>query len=139
MRRRKLPGAVAALTLAGAAAFVLWPRPDRLTRVNFDRLREGMSLAEVGALFGPPGDYRTGPTVISEDTTVYRGLRPGPWPASAPAEWAEWRSDGAWVEVGFDDAGSAIFAAFSPGWPTDQGALDNLLWRAKRQWRRWFP
>jgi hypothetical protein len=21
----------------------------------------------------------------------------------------------------------------------EQGPLDNLLWRAKRQWHRWFP
>jgi hypothetical protein len=69
MRRRKLlPGAVAVLvTLAGVAALVLWPRADRVTRANFDRIRVGMSRAEVEAILGPPGDYRTGRTKEESD------------------------------------------------------------------------
>ena len=39
---------------------MLWPRPDRITRENYERIRVGMSSAEVEAILGgPPGDYRT--------------------------------------------------------------------------------
>jgi hypothetical protein len=26
-----------------------------------------------------------------------------------------------------------------PNEPEDDGPIDNLVWRAKRQWRKWFP
>jgi hypothetical protein len=67
MRKRKLRRAVAGLTLAGltlavllaVGAFLLWLRPVRGTRENCDRVREGMSSAEVYAILGPAGDSRT--------------------------------------------------------------------------------
>jgi hypothetical protein len=47
--------------VVAAGAVVLWPRlPSRITRENFDRLKKGMSRAEVEAILGPPGDCRTG-------------------------------------------------------------------------------
>ena len=57
MRRRKL---LIVLVLAGltvvvvmAGAVVLWPQPpSRITRENFDRIKEGMSRAEVEAILG---------------------------------------------------------------------------------------
>ena len=61
MRRRKLIALAGLAVLVAAGAFVLWPRPDRITRANYDRIRMGMSRAEVEAILGPPGDYTTGP------------------------------------------------------------------------------
>jgi hypothetical protein len=63
MRRRTLLVALAGLPVVVAAgAVVLWPRtPSRITLENCNRIREGMSRAEVEAILGPPGDYRTGP------------------------------------------------------------------------------
>jgi hypothetical protein len=58
MRRRKpLPVPAGRAVLLAAGAFVLWPRPERITRENFKRIREGMTQAEVEAILGPPGDY----------------------------------------------------------------------------------
>src|SRR5258708_730719 len=54
--------AVGLIALVGVAAFVAWPRPDRVTRENFDRIKVGMSRTEVEAILGPQGDYTTGPT-----------------------------------------------------------------------------
>jgi hypothetical protein len=54
------------LALAGLAvvfaigAFVLWPRPERITRENFERIHEGMTLADVTALLGPAHEPRAG-------------------------------------------------------------------------------
>jgi hypothetical protein len=53
MRRRKLLGAVAGLAvLVAVGVFALWPRTERVTRENFDRIKEGMSRAEVEAIHG---------------------------------------------------------------------------------------
>ena len=60
MRRRKLLVVLAGLAVVAAGVVVLWPRPDRITRENCDRIRPGMTRAEVEAILGPPDDYRTG-------------------------------------------------------------------------------
>ena len=58
MLRRKLlvTLAVGLVALIGVAALVAWPRAERITPENFDRIKEGMSRAEVEAILGPPGD-----------------------------------------------------------------------------------
>jgi hypothetical protein len=61
MRRRTLLVALAGLAVMVAAGVgALWPRPSRVTGENFDRIEKGMSRAEIEAVLGPPGDYRTG-------------------------------------------------------------------------------
>jgi hypothetical protein len=47
-------------------------------------------------------------------------------------------SDSFLVGIGIDDSGNVVNKIGEPG-RTTQGPLDNLLWRAKRQWRCWFP
>jgi hypothetical protein len=61
MRRRTLLAALAGLAVVVAAgAWLLWPRQDRITPENLDRIELGMTRAEVEAILGgPPGDYRT--------------------------------------------------------------------------------
>src|SRR6516162_2477131 len=63
MRRRTLLVVLVGLAVVVAVgAVVLWPQPpSRITRENYDRIREGMSRAEAQAILGPPGDYTTGP------------------------------------------------------------------------------
>src|SRR5262245_23034627 len=61
MRRQTLLVVLAGLAVVVAAgAVVLWPRADRITLENYDRIRDGMTRAEVEAILGPPGDQRTG-------------------------------------------------------------------------------
>jgi hypothetical protein len=61
MRRRKLLVALAGLAVVVAVGVVvLWPPEDRITEANLERIKEGMTQAEVEAILGPPGDYRTG-------------------------------------------------------------------------------
>ncbi len=138
MRGRKLRWALVAILIpAGVGAFVLWPRPDRITRENYDRIREGMSRAEVEAILGPSGDYTTGPVkprdgarLDMSDTSSTLEVRPG----SA----AMWVSDAAYIIVFFDDSGRVKLSGFDPCTSEPQGPLDNLLWRIKRQWHKWF-
>jgi hypothetical protein len=160
MRRRKLFGALAGLAiLVAAGALVLWPRPDRITQENFDRIRAGMSRAEVEAVLGgPPGDYRSAWTDWpdagegddfniccvdwSARSVSVRGYEPEDLAdetdsSGAPVTGLWFGNDGC-VKVYFspDVVGDKHFLCTVRREP---GPLDNLLWRAKRLWRRWFP
>jgi hypothetical protein len=138
MRRRTLLAALAGLAvLVAAGVVVLWPRSSsRITRENFDRIKVGMSLAEVETILGAPGDYTTGPyDEFSPD--LYSG---------GDLDWAratkvDWWSDTSGVTVVFDVSGSVQGSFFDRCHRAEQGPLANLLWRAKRQWHghRWFP
>jgi hypothetical protein len=59
---RTRPARVALAVAFAAGAFVVWPRPEQVTRENRNRVQEGMSLTEVEAILGSTGDFRTGPT-----------------------------------------------------------------------------
>jgi hypothetical protein len=150
MRRRKLLVALAGLAVVVAAgAVVLWQRQSsRITQENFDRIRDGMSRAEVEEILGSPGDYRTGPgaTNLGRDVIMWV-IDPDvhPYPPSSwskidegPHSWGYWLGDSFQISVAIDDSGQV---QEMHGFPrrTTQGVFDNLLWRAKRQWHRWFP
>ena len=154
MRRRKLLVVLAGLAVGVAAGLVvLWPRSaSRITRENFNHIQIGMSRADVEAFLGPPGDYRTGLGEIGEvvdtqnmlwvpdviDSTLPNWSRnPGQSPED-PRRWANWLSDWFVILIVIDDSGQVVQKQLDPR-RTTQGLLDNLLWRAKRQWHRWFP
>jgi hypothetical protein len=168
MRRRSLLVALAVLAMVVAASVVvLWPRlSSRITRENFDRICGGMSRAEVEDILGPPAtigrDRRDGPDGLRQglsDGTGQDGLRqhgvwrPGPdadvalgrnWsnvlsqsPHAGPF-WASWWSDSFEIHIAIDDSGTVVFKLGYPRRPT-WGPLDNLRWRLRRQWHRWFP
>jgi hypothetical protein len=156
MRRRKLLVVLAGLAVVVAVGtVVLWPRPDRVTRENYDRIRTGMGRAEVEAILGQPGDYRRGLGETGSTTTDYMIWTPDPgtdiapipllnwskFPGQSPESsllWANWMSDSFLVGIGIDDSGNVVNKIGEPR-RTTQGPLDNLLWRVKRQWHRWFP
>jgi len=143
LRRWKLLVALAGLAVLVAAGVVaLWPRPERITRENFDRIKVGMSRAEVYAILGPPGDYSSGPVEFDGRQEFLRGIdldANEPVDCGNPAL-ARWWSDtgSAWVE--FDPSDRARPREFTRHLGRlEQSSLDALLWRAKRQWRKWFP
>jgi hypothetical protein len=135
MRRRTLLVALAALAVVAAGVVLLWPRPERITRENYDRIRVGMNWAKVYALLGPPGEYLTGDAELSDlsDPLVLAPLRP------EAISLEEWFGDRAVIDVYFDGAGNVVSADCLLLEPVDHGPLGNLLWRAERQWHRWFP
>ena len=149
MRERKLWWAVGGLTLAlllADGAFMAWPRPDRITRENFDRVTTGMSRSEVEAILGPPGDYRSGPTVPALSTLqkpaylriVLWGEDDGWSFFRDGSEQRMWSLDTEDWHVFFSPSGVTGVIA-TPTQREPQNTLENLLWRAKRQWRKWFP
>jgi hypothetical protein len=148
MRRRKLLVALAGLAVVAAAgAFVLWPRTDRITRANYDRIRMGMSRAEVYAILGPPGDYTTQPN-------RRRGLYWNPDGHKSIGVGFYWMGDAGVVEMDFNPQDDVVwrmdFEEIGPGERIEMSPLatlrwrverlvDDTRWRAKRQWRKWFP
>jgi hypothetical protein len=162
--RRKLIGALAAAAvLAGALA--AWPRPQaRFSQEAFNRIRLGMSYAEVETLLGPPGDFRSGPTVRAAtldpdavDEWGFGGARfpPGMGPtALSGGYWIlRWETDAEQIRVlvmppddiplrdlapGEMPPGGVIEARISD-MQLEHGPFENFLWRLKRQWRKWFP
>jgi hypothetical protein len=141
MRRRRLrrgrAGLVALLVAAAFASVVVWPRTNRLTRESFQRIREGTTRVEAEAILGPPGDYRTRPTVpgvnkdyLSDIQLVTRG-------DGGTAE--NWFGDEMLLMVVFDSEDRAVLvnACQPPSHPV--GPFESLRWRVNRLWHRWFP
>lgn len=140
MRGRKLRWTVAAglVLLAGIAAVVLWPRPSRVTPENYERIRDGMTRAEVEAILGPPGNYTTAPVVYRFGAN---GTFPAPEGNPPPSidNAAFWWSDVVVILVDFGEAGLVTRKYDFPAGFVEPDPVKNLLWRVKRQWRKLSP
>jgi hypothetical protein len=139
------------LVVLAAWMFVLWQRPSRITEENFERIQPGMSRAEVEAILGPPGDYRTGrgeskmsesvmPPIWHPDRDPFdRALTITTWREMGRSEQhGTWIGDSLSIDVIVAEA-EHVQERYACTRRVTQGPFDNLLWRAKRQWRRWFP
>jgi hypothetical protein len=148
MRKRNWLVALAALAVVVAAGVVtLRPRADRITQENCDRIRKGMTLADVVGILGPPGDYRTGPAEIDLPDCIM------PVSGVVIPPWAVWKGDHGGIYLyrngdyrdpaiedhDDDDPESVWCAEFIEVEPINQSPLASLLWHAKRLWHRWFP
>jgi hypothetical protein len=120
---------LAVLTLAATRTLSPPQSAARITSENCDRIKPGMTLAEVKAILGPPGDYTTGP--VDYSPTVC-------WRPSNATILAEWQTDTGAAMLLSDLPGCPLQCAFYPCERADQGAVSNLLWRVQRQWHRWF-
>jgi hypothetical protein len=59
-RRLLLAALPVAVLAAGLVAWLLWPPPSAITRENAEKIRAGMTLAEVEALLGGPARNESG-------------------------------------------------------------------------------
>jgi hypothetical protein len=137
MRRRTLLVVLAGLAVVVAAGMVaLWPKPSSLIRVteeNLSRVRPGMTRAEVEAILGPPGDYRTHPT----DSFPPRG--PSPVGSGVSFTCLQWQSDTIDVQICVAPNGDFLWLKAISAQPAKLGLLDHLRWHIEHQWHRWFP
>ena len=134
MRKRVLVG-VAAVAALVAAVCLLRPAP-RFSRAHFDRLREGMTEAEVEEVLGPPGDYRAyGRATIPPPPGTGLGypmkvsglsypelvkLRHQTTPDGRPRlTEKEWWGHTFFIQVAFDENGIAIGRCFGDVYPPD--------------------
>ena len=119
MRKSLLAGVAFFLVLFGILLTLLLPRPSRVTRENYERIREGMSRAQVEAIVGKPGDYRTRPTTIP----LGRG--------SAIDDWKAWYGNEGQIVVEFVD-GQVFGKEYVKTDAVETTPLGRLLWRLER-------
>ncbi len=139
MRRRKWFGALVALAVALllTAAFLLWPRADRVAREKYLRIHLGMTFAELVAILGPPGDFRSAPdgSLIEREWIPQGGINGSLDERGASV--VLWETDEGEIAVVVRDSKvtAAQFAVVARG---PQTSFENFLWRARRLWRRWL-
>jgi hypothetical protein len=136
MRRRTLLVALAGPAVVIAAGVgMFWPLGDRpgISRRNYDRIVQGMPIAVVQSMMGePPGQ--------SPGLQAIQSYEKSSWPA---AVWTDhrltWYADDVFVFVYVDTSGHVTQKELMVPDEVPQGPVENLLWRAKRRWHRWFP
>jgi hypothetical protein len=166
MWRRRLRWllALAGLAVLVAGVVVLWPRPERITPEKVDRIHEGMSRAEVEAILGgPPGDYRTvwtewegndcdepfncGSVDLHSWCAETKGYQPdlkhsvlvqGELVVSGNHVVGDWFGNDGCIEVCFSPE-VVTDKDFLPTVRRERALFDNLFWRTRRLWHRWFP
>lgn len=144
MRKRKLRLVIAGLIVLTGLILIprWWARPDWNMASG---IPSGMTRAKVEALIGcPPGDYGThephpmfppGSEIWSTQPEVHYELDGRRYTT------LRWTDDDHGFVVDVDDAsGRVVYAVDAPvTWEPKAGPFDAFLWRAKRQWRKWFP
>jgi hypothetical protein len=127
--RKLLIGLLAvSLVLAGVLVALVMPRHCPVNRAAYDRIEEGMSLAEVEALLGgPPGDYRT--VWTREEDKLF-----GPTRLSGVALVYGWAGDEGNVYVMPDRNGIVCWKDFVKTSRGNLGVIETLRWRFDR-WR----
>lgn len=111
-------------------ALLVSPPSPRITKKRFDSLKVGMQIHKVEAILGgPPGDYRSGPTVSClpgivslavEDNTLRELI---------------WQGDEANIGVWVNRKGIVEYSYFKLMKPIPLGNFKKCLWRFDR-WRR---
>jgi hypothetical protein len=115
-RRFLLLGTFGALVLLGALGYLLLRSGAPISQAGCDRIKLGMSLADVEAILGrPAGDYHDRPLVSN--------LRPGPAPGLVQKVWIE--NAGA-VVVHFDNNDRVMHAHFAPKLNPNESFLEKL-------------
>jgi hypothetical protein len=131
MRKYLLAGLAVALLLGGALFALLGPWPCRVTRANCERIKPGMTRAQVEKVFGgPEGDYRTRPGAESD---------PGIFMPIPTVTEEVWWGDVGHVYVTFTPGGVVALAKFVEAAPNNPGPVAVATWRLKRLKERWLP
>ncbi len=110
MRRRVvvLVLGLVALSVVGVA-FLLWtvlPKPV-INHDGYIAIKKGMTERDVVAMFGPPGDYRTGDVLYDGGKAEGETLESEP-----PTRIDEWLADDGMVQVGVDSTGRVVGKTF---------------------------
>jgi hypothetical protein len=113
--------------------------PLVILTLSFSRIRDGMTRADVAAIFGPAGDFRTQESIFLEPPTTDRTVHYPP-PGPPIVSYDQWISDSHVASIAFSPASGLVEAKwFMDNVPIEQSVFETILWRLKRHWHRWFP
>jgi hypothetical protein len=138
MGKYLLAGLAVSLLLGGALFAFLAPWQCRVTQANCDRIKKEMTQAEVHAILGAPGDYRTLPPAPVD---FWSSFHTGPLRLIE-----EWEGDEGKVRVDYYSPKwsdprpeRVMLASFQPAKPHNPGPVALATWRLKRLKERWLP
>jgi hypothetical protein len=121
-----------ALLLLGTMLPLVVPRHCPFNRAACERIKEGMTRAQVEEILTvPAGDYRTGPV------EPYVWVPRGGW-SMVRGTHAAWAGNDAELDVCFE-AGVAVLVDFTPESPAAAGPLELAIWRLERLKERLLP
>ncbi|MCI0376824.1 MAG: hypothetical protein L0215_04410 [Gemmataceae bacterium] len=127
MNRRFLArvGLLAVLAIGGFLLVIWWTAPKLVSMKNFERIKAGMTEAEVVEILGTAGAVgtRLGKEKVADAVAIQFGDAP---PSKQLREWLT--TDGRAIAVGFDSTGKVCMAA---NFRVTEGWLDKL-----RRWLR---
>jgi hypothetical protein len=112
---------------------------SRITQEIFERIKPGMTMAEVTAMLGPPGDYKTPDSPVEFHTGDGPTFGSMMTPADGPKRVENWYSDTAFVSIEVDSSDTVRWGTFAPQHIPNDSILNKALGWAKRRWHRWFP
>jgi hypothetical protein len=122
------------LVLFGMLLPLVMPRSCRINRAASERIKEGMTQAQVHAILGPPGDYRTQPP---PPDWFRLGFGVGLVSLSE-----EWEGDDGTICVDYDPFPTGDetvkLTTFAEADPYHPGLVDLVCWRLTRLWDRWL-
>jgi hypothetical protein len=126
-----------------------------VNRMNFERIKLGMTQAEVEKILGgPPGDYRTQPVKAeSYLKDIVGSLDEQLWPGEGEFDltntdisldewiWPElvWRGNEGDIAIVFKPGEGVIGSLFRKAMPHDTNPVATTTWRLERLMERWFP
>jgi hypothetical protein len=139
LRKRKLFIVLAVLmaVLLVAVLVVLCSSPEppsRITEENFERIKPGMTLTEVKAILGPPGNYASPGVASRSGRLLHFGSA---MDGTKRVEF--WESDAAFVTIALDDSDKTTWGVFAPQYVAHDGAFNRAIGWLRRHWHRWFP
>jgi hypothetical protein len=119
--------------LVAFIASVFWPQSDRITRANFQRLREGMTAAEVVAILGSSGDYRTEPVIydILQQSAYFQPLIDAD---DFTIRHCYWCNDTSEIIVSFNRSFNVERFGWVNAVGSNSSSFETFRWRVNRQW-----
>jgi hypothetical protein len=136
MRKLAVAFLALALLLVGTVLPLVMPWHCRVNRATFERLKVGMTRAQVEAILGgPPGDYQTRPSVPPGEFDLARvtELSEQVWPTE------RWAGDQGDISVRFTPGGVVADVQFTAVAPYSPSPLELALWRLERMKERLLP